>query len=122
MTNPRPVEGLSLDAITMDSSDAAALAAWWAGVVGGRVAEHGDFFFVANDHGRVPSLGFQQVPDRTPGKNATHLDLKVPDAAAAVAQLVAAGASHVARHALPDGFAWDVLADPQGNQFCVLQA
>jgi hypothetical protein len=115
-----PLAGITLDTVTMDSTDALGLATWWATQTDGRVLEHFGFYSVTHEHGRVPSLGFQQVDRRTPGKNATHLDLRVQDPAAAVETLVLRGATVVARHSLPDGFEWSVLADPDGNQFCIL--
>lgn len=63
-------------------------------------------------------LGFQKVDDPTPGKNRQHMDLSSPDLDAEVERLVVAGASEVHRENM-DGFRWVVLADPQGNQFCV---
>ncbi len=116
------IDGLRLDMVTMDSADAASLAAWWAWQTGGEVGEHFGFFVVTHPRGNVPPLGFQQVEERTPGKNATHLDLRADDVPSAVATLVSRGATAVAEHRLPDGFTWQVLADPDGNQFCVLPA
>ncbi len=58
----------------------------------------------------------------TPGKNRLHLDLAGPDRQAEVERLVAAGANLVAEHSLDGGFTWTVLADPDGNQFCVAAA
>lgn len=115
-----PVEGLKLDAVTMDAVDAPALAAWWAAITGGQLHEHFGSYVVMRSDDHLPMLGFQQVPDRTPGKNATHLDLRVPDLASAVTMLLACGATRVGQHSLPDGFVWEVLADPEGNQFCLL--
>lgn len=117
---PGPVAGLRLDAVTMDAVDAPALAAWWAAITGGQVHEHFGFFVVMRPDDHLPMLGFQQVADRTPGKNATHLDLRVPDLAGAVTMLLGCGATRVGQHSLPDGFVWEVLADPEGNQFCLL--
>lgn len=85
---------------------------------GGRVTvDHGDFISV--EVGAV-SMGFQKVEDRTPGKNRIHLDLFANDREAECDRLVALGARHLEDHAVP-GFGWTVLADPEGNQFCVAQ-
>jgi predicted enzyme related to lactoylglutathione lyase len=62
----------------------------------------------------------QQVPEPRLGKNRVHLDLR-GDAgrAAEVARLVDLGARVIdEEHAVP-GLAWTVLADPEGNEFCV---
>lgn len=112
---------LTVEMITFDTSDAPPLAAWWARQLGGTVEDEsqGMFVVVKDVHG-VARLGFQAVPDPTPDKNRVHLDLTSDDAAAEVERLVSEGASLVARHD-EWGFAWTVLADPEGNQFCVAQ-
>lgn len=52
------------------------------------------------------------------GKTA-HLDFTTKDLDAEVLRLVAAGASEVGRHQVGESFRWVVLADPEGNAFCV---
>ncbi|UZN01777.1 VOC family protein [Cellulomonas sp. S1-8] len=112
--------GLTVNMVTFDTHDARALAAWWAGHSGGQVEAYDDDFVMVlpTEQGR-PALGFQRVDDPTPGKNRVHVDLGVDDPAAWVERFLASGATRVAEHGLADGFAWTVLADPHGNQFCV---
>lgn len=111
---------LSLSMVTFDTHDAPALAAWWAQHLGGQVQAYDDEFVMVLPTGPGrPAFGFQRVDDPTPGKNRVHVDLGADDPAAWVERLVAAGATRVASHAMADGFAWTVLADPHGNQFCV---
>lgn len=62
-----------------------------------------------------PRLFFQRVPEAKIVKNRVHLDLTCVDLASEVDRLVALGASVQARY---DG--WVRLADPAGNEFCVL--
>lgn len=109
---------LTIGMVTFDCHDPRSLAAWWADRLGGRVAvDHdGEFVIVATPQG--PNLGFQRVEQPTPGKNRVHLDLEALDREDEVERLQLAGAQVVARHELPD-FAWAVLADPEGNHFCV---
>ena len=65
--------------------------------------------------GAPPRLFFQQVPERRSGhKNRLHLDLSTDDLSTEVTRLVALGATVLAEH---DGRR--VLADPEGNEFCV---
>lgn len=112
---------LSIGMVTVDSTDPRPLARWWARHLGGRVVDEADGWFlevVPADGVTAPVLGFQRVEDSTPGKNRLHLDLGTSDRAADVAALVADGATVVGEHTMP-GFGWTVLADPQGNQFCV---
>lgn len=113
--------GLTVEMVTFDTTDAVALATWWARQLGGEVRDESDgWFVVAADVQGVARVGFQKVEEATPGKNRVHLDLAASDAPAEVARLVADGASLVATHT-EGGFSWTVLADPDGNQFCVSQ-
>ena len=65
--------------------------------------------------GAPPRLYFQQVPEaRSVAKNRLHLDLRTDDLSAEVDRLVVLGATVLAEH---DGRR--VLADPEGNEFCV---
>lgn len=114
--------GVRVGMVTFDTRDAVRLASWWAGALGGRVEQHEGFAMLLPAAPGGLTLGFQQIDDPTPGKNRQHLDLAADDVAATVGRLVAAGAQPVGEHALPDGFTWTVLADPDGNQFCVSPA
>lgn len=110
---------LTLAMITLDTTDPAPIAAWWAQQTGATVDDPfgGTFVFVRG--GSLPvTLGFQQVGDPTPGKNLVHLDLTAPDLDAEVERLVAAGATVVGDRG-DEHFRWVTLSDPQGHQFCV---
>ena len=112
---------MSLDVamVTIDCSDPDALAGWWAEAVGGDVnaVAPGEFVMVTRQSG--PTLGFQKVPDPTPGKNKVHLDFHTADKEAEVARLVALGARETGRHSFGPEFDWVVLTDPEGNAFCI---
>lgn len=112
---------VSLAMITFDSADPVPLAEWWAGQIGAEVGDTNNGWFVTIAGGSIPvPLGFQKVPDPTPGKNKVHLDLLASDIDAEAARLVDAGATEVRRQDM-GGFRWITLADPQGNHFCVAQ-
>ena len=110
---------LKAEMVTFDCSDPAKLAQWWAAQFGGSTQEliPGEFIAVVRPEG--PRLGFQKVPDPTPGKNRVHLDFSAADVDAEVSRLTAAGASEVGRNQFSENFRWVVLADPEGNVFCV---
>ena len=110
---------LSLEMITVDCTDPQRLAAWWAEAVGGEVVPlpGTDFVMVARED--WPALGFQRVDAPTPGKNRLHLDLMTDDLEAEVGRLAGLGATETGRHSVDGGFRWAVLADPDGNAFCV---
>lgn len=110
---------LSVEMITVDCTDPDALARWWAQALGGEVNAllPGEFVVLARPDG--PRLGFQRVPEPTPGKNRVHLDLAADDVEAEVARLVRLGATETERHSFGPDFSWVVLADPEGNAFCI---
>lgn len=110
---------LSLEMITTDCADPQSVAAWSAEAVGGKILflVDGDFIIVAKEG--QPALGFQRVPDPTPGKNRMHLDFMTSDLEAEVSRLVGLGASEIDRHPFDNGIRWVVMADPVGNVFCV---
>lgn len=69
-----------------------------------------------------PVLFFNQVPEPKTIKNRLHMCLR-PETTREeeVERLMNLGAIQVADHRGPDGGGWVVLADPEGNEFCVLQ-
>jgi hypothetical protein len=70
---------------------------------------------------RMPDLLFLKVPESKSVKNRLHLDLRPHDRDAEVARLLAIGASRV--DVGQNGTeSWVVLADPEGNEFCILRA
>jgi hypothetical protein len=70
-----------------------------------------------------PVLYFNQVPESKKSKNRIHLCLR-PETSREqeVERLLGLGATLVADHRNPDGSGWAVLADPEGNEFCVLRS
>jgi predicted enzyme related to lactoylglutathione lyase len=110
---------LKVEMVTFDCDDPAKLAGWWAEQFGGTTQEMipGEFIVVMRSEG--PRLGFQQVPDRTPGKNRVHLDFSAEDVDGEVSRLTNAGATELGRHQFSENFRWVVLGDPEGNEFCV---
>ncbi len=65
-----------------------------------------------------PALAFQRVSEPREGKNRLHLDLVAEDPEAFARQVIELGGSHVDDRE-SSGFHWKVLADPEGNVFCV---
>ena len=107
--------------IVVDAEDPPRLARWWAEALGYViVAEKPDEVEIRRSHGELPGLLFTVVPDAKTVKNRLHLDLRPDDQEAEVERLVDMGARPVdiGQH----GVSWVVLADPEGNEFCVLAA
>lgn len=109
---------LKTENITFDTPDPERLAEWWARALDGQVNPIAPPFFVVVSRPEGPGLAFQQVADPTPGKNKVHLDFSTDDVEAEVARLVGLGATETGRNSFGD-FGWVVLADPDGNAFCV---
>ncbi len=61
---------------------------------------------------------FQQVPEPKLAKNRAHIDFDAADMEAEVERLVGLGGTKRAEHSL-GAFRWTVVADPEGNEFCV---
>jgi hypothetical protein len=72
--------------------------------------------------GAAPTLVFVPVPDPTPGKVRLHIDVNATDRDqdAELDRLLALGAAP-ADVGQTGGESWHVLADPEGNEFCLLR-
>jgi catechol 2,3-dioxygenase-like lactoylglutathione lyase family enzyme len=120
--------------VVVDCHDVKAQSSWWAKVLGWPIVyEAEDEVVVAPPHSldterqtspaeRGPGLVFVPVPETKALKNRLHIDLspaKDDDQAAEVRKLEALGARQV-DVGQPADVTWVVLADPEGNEFCVL--
>jgi len=112
--------------VVVDASDPAAEARWWAEVLGWRLTYEDDQECVLEpaagspEDGVSPDLLFIRVPESKSGKNRLHIDLRPDDQTVELARLLALGARRVD---IGQGEAsWVVLADPEGNEFCLLRA
>jgi hypothetical protein len=112
----------SLFAVTFDCADAAALARFWADVLGRQVAEGatseravllpGD----GDGDGSGPRITFNQVPEPKTVKNRLHLDVVSDTFDAETERLLSAGAQKL-REVKRDNFRWTTFADIEGNEF-----
>lgn len=109
--------------ITFDCADAKAQAEFWAAATGWDLHEqdgtpgHVEYAVAAASPG-LPRLYFTTVPEPKQVKNRVHLDLVPPgDQRAELARLTSLGAVVLAEQ--PPGAGWVVLADPEGNEFCL---
>lgn len=115
--------------VTVNALDAYAQSVWWAQVLG--YSEDPDdpnepgheecMIFSPDGHTR---LLFIEVPDAKQVRNRLHLDLRPADGTRDVelARLVQLGATVVDDLRRDDGGGWVVLADPEGNEFCILRS
>jgi hypothetical protein len=103
----------------LDAIDPQALGRWWAEALGWVVAnDAADEYEIRPSSVRLPGLIFVPVPEPKLQKNRLHLDFRPDDHAAEVERLLALGATRVDIGQADR--AWTVLADPEGNEFCVL--
>jgi predicted enzyme related to lactoylglutathione lyase len=108
--------------VVVDAIDPARLARWWAEVLDYRVVhEDHDEVSIGPDRATYPFLLFNRVTEPKGGKNRLHVDLNPDDQEAEVERLVDMGARKV-DIGQADDVPWVVLADPEGNEFCVLTA
>ncbi|MBT2422421.1 VOC family protein [Streptomyces sp. ISL-22] len=112
---------LQWEQVTVDAADPVALGRWWAEALGWvALNDSADEYEIRPDQDRLPGLIFAPVPEGKTVKNRLHLDFRPDDQRAEVARLIALGARHadIGQGEQP----WVVLADPEGNEFCVLAA
>lgn len=118
---------LRIQSITFDTQDPAPIARFWADVLGWRITfEEPDEFVIeppagSPENGVSPDVLFVRVPEGKTIKNRVHLDLRPEDQAAEVNRLEALGARRV-NVGQTDDVTWVVMADPDGNEFCILRA
>ena len=118
--------GLRWQAIVVDAADPGALGRWWAELLGWRLTYEDDDEVVleppagSKEDGASPDLLFVKVEAPKQEKVRLHIDLRPEDQAAEVARAEALGANRVD---IGQGSpTWVVLADPEGNEFCILRA
>ena len=121
---------LSLQCITVDAHDPLALAQFWAEALGWKIGEGVNDIEVwiereLGDPNKTgfPDILFLKVPDSKVVKNRLHLDLRPDDQDTEVARLEKLGAKKIdiGQSTDPDT-TWVVMADIEGNEFCVLSA
>ncbi len=112
---------IRVSAVVLDVNDLAAETAFWAGLLDSRAEPSTDEGWV--DVARLSAggamLGLQVVGESKAIKNRLHLDLEVtdfPQARDLALRLGATAVSDVHEPALP----WQVFADPEGNEFCLI--
>ncbi|MBA3803074.1 MAG: VOC family protein [Acidimicrobiia bacterium] len=118
---------IRIQAISFDAHDPRAQARWWAEALGWRITDEDDDESVLEppegspEDGVAADILFCAVPEDKAVKNRIHLDLRPDDQAAEVARYEALGARRVDVGQSND-VTWVVMADPEGNEFCLLRA
>lgn len=109
--------------VVVDSVDPPRISAWWQGLMGGEL----DPDDLADESGavhglqKVPGMPFEwlvfgRVPEPKTAKNRVHWDVNLA-AGVTIDDVLSAGATLLRER--DDEISWTVLADPEGNEFCV---
>ena len=80
-----------------------------------------DFVLLRPRDGNGPNISLDQVPSRYELPPRIHLDLYADDQAAEVERLKSLGATEIEWDKLPADADYVIMADPEGNRFCVVQ-
>jgi len=112
---------LEWEQVVVDALEPATLAHWWAEALGWVVVSPvgDDEPEIRSSPDSLPGLLFVRVPEGKTLKNRLHLDFRPDDQDAEVARLLELGATRSDVGQTSD-VTWVVLADPEGNEFCVL--
>ena len=112
---------LEWEQIVVASRDPVTLGRWWSEALRWVIVNDDPVVFeIQPEPDRLPGILFLAVDEAKRGQNRLHIDLRPDDQSAEVERLIGLGASRVdvGQGEVP----WVVLADPEGNEFCVLAA
>lgn len=111
-------------ALVLDCRDQTKVADFWCAALGYRAAGGAEpYMSLLPDQGQSgPEVLLQRVPEDKAGKTRLHLDLRTRHLVDEVARLLDLGANVLTSVPVNEGgWTWHILADPEGNEFCVLQ-
>lgn len=117
---------IRIQCLVIEALDPAAQARFWAAALGWRITYENENESVVEppagsaEENVAPDLLFVSSVEQKKHKNRLHLDLRPLDQQAEVDRLVALGACQI-DIGQPATASWVVLADPEGNEFCVLR-
>ena len=110
--------------LVIDCSDLDRSAQFWAEVLGYVLggAASGPYQSLVPADGQGIEVLLQRVPEDKRGKNRLHLDLRTRNLETEVSRAVGIGATVLTGEPVTEaGWRWHILADPDGNEFCILQ-
>jgi hypothetical protein len=115
---------IRIQCVVVDADDCELLARFWSEALGWRITYQSEKEWAIEppegspEADVSPDILFVKVPDRKVVKNRLHLDLRPADQQAQVDRMIDLGARRVD---IGQGeVSWVVMADPEGNEFCVL--
>jgi predicted enzyme related to lactoylglutathione lyase len=107
--------------LVLDCADPEALAGFWSAALGlQQLGSAGNYVLLVSPSGTLPKLLLQRVAEAKAAKNRMHLDIVTSDIGAEAARLEGLGARRVETQTRTEfGNSWVIMADPEGNEFCV---
>jgi predicted enzyme related to lactoylglutathione lyase len=110
--------------LVLDCADPDRLAAFWSAALGYTIlGGAGSYVMLMDQSGRQPKLLLQRVPEAKTSKNRMHLDIESPAVDDEVTRLEDLGARRLETEPRAEhGTRWVIMADPEGNEFCVCDA
>ncbi|MGW5875422.1 VOC family protein [Nocardiopsis terrae] len=111
----------TVDQWVVNAVEPSSLARFWAFVLGGRVQDREDGWAVVHGASGLPRLSFQPAPEAERRPNRIHPDVLVEDIAEATRAAVERGASPLGEAVTDEQGAFQVLQDPEGNEFCLVE-
>jgi predicted enzyme related to lactoylglutathione lyase len=110
--------------ICIDANDVELLASFWQLALGyrrgsGDGAPYLNLIPAKDSDG--PIVFLQRVPEQPRNKNRIHIDVYAPDAPALIDRLVEAGGTRIDEPTSDGKTWWQIMADPEGNTFCVMR-
>ena len=108
-----------LDEIVIDCHDVDLLARFWQSVLGGELDQQSHEWVALRPPTGI-TVSFQRVPEVKAGKNRVHLDVMVDDLEAAAVAGEGLGARRIGGQVLDELGGFQVMADPEGNEFCFI--
>ena len=118
-TGSRPASVRRLGALALDAEDPVALGRFYLALLGGELAVDADGDARLRPEGGGTPLDLLKVPEPHTVKLRLHLDVEALDFEAAVRLALDSGATRA--DDVYDGDDWQVLRDPEGNEFCILR-
>ena len=112
---------LEWEQVVMAARDPITLGRWWAEMLGWVIVnDTWEEFEIRPSADRLPGIIFEPVTEPKREQNRLHLDFRPDNQQAEVDKFLRGGARHadVGQGEVP----WVVLADPEGNEFCILSA
>jgi predicted enzyme related to lactoylglutathione lyase len=110
--------------LVLDCADPDSLAEFWSGAIGYTIlGGAGNYVLLVDGDGTQPKLLLQRVDEPKSGKNRMHFDIETATVDQEVERLERLGARRIVDDAVEEhGNRWIVMADPEGNEFCVCNA